>query len=87
MFDWSFEFPKTGEVLIEDDVLNLTARDSFSSRVQMLGYELGTSSVAVWQGTKIVRIPIYDPSDGRVVGRAIRLEIGGEISEAIQIDN
>lgn len=85
MFDWSFESPRPGEVLVEDERLSRMAGDAFSSRVRMLGYEMGDSSVTIWQDVKIVRIPIYDSSNGRIVGCAIRLDNRGEISEAIQI--
>jgi hypothetical protein len=87
MFDWSFEFPKPGEVSIVDQDFAHAARRTFAPKMQALGYVLNEPSVTNWEHVKIVRIDVYDPSTNKVVGRAIRLDDGHEISDAVQINS
>lgn len=55
--------------------------------MEILGYILKEPSVTTWKNIKIVRIDVYEPSSEKVVGRAIRLDYGNKVDDAIQIND
>lgn len=87
IFDWSFEFPRSDEVALVDQAFGNEAAHSFAPRMEILGYILKEPSVTTWKNIKIVRIDVYDPSSEKVVGRAIRLDYGNKVDDAIQIND
>ena len=86
-FDWSFEVAKPGEVAVIEHERSVEAIRSFKPRVDALGIELGEALVSSWNNTKIVRISLYDKKTKQIIGQAIMLDDGKEISEAIGINS
>ena len=87
MFDWSFEFPKDGEIQIDDPMLGEEVKSSFSGRLQVMNFVLGSPSVTKFNEITIVRIPVHDSTTGNSIGQAIQIDDGLETSQAVQIYN